>query len=245
MAKLLDRIRRANAGEGARIGFGAIASKPASPRPALVVRQAGGGADAIVAALATGADAILLESAPSRSDLEQGLAGSDKSAVGLALGETIPENLAELTEAGLDFLVLTATSLPLRAIRQEQLTVGFRIPTGLEDARLRTLAGLPGMFVVTQLGGGTAPTIEDFLELRRIGLFLSRMMIVELSAALGADEVAALRDQGLAAILVDGSDPDAVSDLRQRLGSLPAPIKPPSDRPTAVLPASSLSPDSE
>ena len=245
MAKLLDRIRRANAGEGARIGFGAIATKPASPRPALLVRQAGGSADAIAGAFGAGADAVLLESVPSRSELEQGLAGSDKNVVGLALGDTVPENLAELTQAGLDFLVLSATSLPLRVVRQEQLALGFQIPTDLDDARLRTLAGLPGTFIVTQLGGATSPTIEHLLELRRIGLFLSRLMIVEVAAGLGADDLAALRDQGLAAILVDGSDTSAVADLRERLSNLPAPIKPPSERPTAVLPAASLSPDSE
>lgn len=239
MAKLMDRIRRANAGEGVRIGFGAAASKPVAPRLALLVR-AQAGAAAIAAAIGTGADAVVLDRAPTRANLEKALAGSDKPAVGLAVGDQAPEGLEDLIEAGLDFLILTSTKLPLGVLRQERLTVGLHVPAGQDDTRLRALAAAPGIFATTPLPGGSAPTVEDLIELRRVGIFLSRPMIIEVPMGLSVDDLAVLRDSGLSAILVDGTDLAAATDLRQRLNDLPAPIKPPSDRPTAVLPAASL-----
>ena len=241
MVKLMERVRRANAGEGVRIGFGTAASKPVAPRLALLVRMPSGDSAALTAAIGTGADAVVLGQAPSRADLEQALNGSDKVAVGLAIGDDVPEGLNDLADAGLDFLILASTKLPLSVLRQESLTVGLDLPGGLDDTRLRALASAPGQFVTTPLPNGSAPTVEDLIELRRYGLFLSRMMIAEVPATLSVDELAVLRDSGLAGILVDGTDGGAVGDLRQRLNELPAPIKQPSERASAVLPAASMS----
>lgn len=242
MAKLMERIRRANAGEGVRIGFGASASKPVAPRLALLVR-ASASAEAIAAALGTGADAVILDRAPARPDLEKALTGAEKSSVGLAVGDQMPEGLDDLIEGGLDFVILMSTKLPLGALRQERLTVGLHVPAGQEDTRLRALAAAPGMFATTPLPGGPAPTVEDLIELRRVALFLSRPMIIEVPPGLSIDDLAVLRDSGLSAIIVDGTDLAAATELRQKLNDLPAPIKPPSDRPAAMLPAGSLSGD--
>ncbi|HEX2173702.1 MAG TPA: hypothetical protein VHL09_14790 [Dehalococcoidia bacterium] len=241
MAKLLERIRRANAGEGVRIGFGASVSKAVAPRLALMIRLASGSADQLAAAVGAGPDAVLLEKAPKRADLDQALGGSDKAVVGLIVRDQVPADLAELTEAGLDFLILTSTKLPLGVLRQERLTVGLELPLGLDDTRLRALASAPGQFVTTPLPNGTAPTVEDLIELRRYGLFLARTMLAEVPPTLPVDDLAVLRDSGLSGILVDGADMAAVADLRQRLNEMPAPIKAPAERPSAVLPAGSLS----
>lgn len=236
MAKLLERIRRANAGEGARIGFGVTAGKAIPPRLALIVRQTDGNVDGLKAAIGSGADAVLLDRAPSTADLEAALEGSDKCLVGLNLGDTLPEDLPALVDAGLDFIVLTSTNVPVRTLRHERLTIGLHVPAGLEDGRLRALAGAPGAFVMTSLPGGDAPTVEDLIELRRVGLFLSRPILAEAAAGLDNDDLAALRDNGLCALVV-GGDLAAVADLRQRLNDLPQPIKQPGERATAVLPA--------
>lgn len=240
MAKLLDRIRRANAGEGVRIGFGAAASKPVPPRLAVIAQVPGGGADALKALLDAGADAVVLGQAPNRADLESTLSGNDKGVAGLAIGESVPENLDELIEAGLDFLILESTKVSVSVLRQENLSLGLRLPANLDDTRLRALAGAPGAFAIAPLPGGDAPTVEDLIEVRRIGLFLNRPIFVEASAGLSTDDLAALRDSGLSALVVDGSGAAAVSDLRERLNSLPAPIKPAGERPAAVLPAGGL-----
>ena len=105
MTKLGDLLRRSSRLQPARMGFGSARST-ASPTILLAGLVSEGWASAVADAAAAGADLFLLSGRPNEKELKEAVSAAEDRPCGLLTPEAGTEEVAQLREAGLDFVVL-------------------------------------------------------------------------------------------------------------------------------------------
>jgi hypothetical protein len=199
-----------------------------------VVRLASNEANKAEEAAKKGADAVIVEGAD-----EGKVKDFAKKAPNLLLGvrpqKSERDSIVSLKQAGADFIVLEADSGLAEALLEEN--VGFVLTTRgeAEDTSLRLLSDLGLDAVIATVPDG-AFTIERLLELRRVSALARTPLLVEVPADAEASRLQALRESGVAGVIVDGSAVGKLGKLRETVASLPARGKRREERSEAMLP---------
>ncbi len=220
------------------MGFAARAAAAAPATMLCLVRLAANEANKAEEAARKGADAVIIDGGDAGKVKEFA-----KKAPGLVLGvrpqKAEREQIASLREAGADFVVLEAESASAEALLEEN--VGFVLLTRAEsaDTRLRLLGDLNLDALIPPSPDG-ALSIERVLELRRV-LVLGRMpLLVEVSGDADASRLQALRESGVAGVIIDGSSLSKLGKLGETIAALPARGKKREERSEAMLPAAAM-----
>jgi NAD(P)H-dependent flavin oxidoreductase YrpB (nitropropane dioxygenase family) len=235
VSKLSEAIRRAGRTAPAPLGFAARVAVGTPPSMLSIVRLSASEANKAEEAARKGADALIVDAADAGK-----VKDFAKKAPGTLLGVR-PQNssrdtIASLREAGADFVVLAAESALAEALLEED--VGFVLTAAgqAEDTRLRLLGDLGLDAVITPVQDGVL-TIERLLDLRRVSVLSRTPLLVEVSADSEASRLHALRESGVAGVIVDGSTLGKLSRLKETIAALPPRGHKRQERGEAVLPS--------
>jgi hypothetical protein len=234
MSKLRDRLKKAMRGESAPLGFAPLSKRKA---PGLLVlvkadkRTAGRARELIEA----GADAVCVEVAANDNvgASVSGLNGS--SPVGVALRLPDAAAAAALKEANVDFAVVGLDSSAAALAAED---IGYLLSTPLDatedDLRSIETLNLDGIL----LEGLALPlTVRGLLDLRRLSGLARKPVFLKVEGVPGQEELVALRESMVGAVVVDGGvDAAVVKQLRQAIDNLPHPRRRDEDRPMATVP---------
>ena len=240
MSKLSDAIRLAGRPTPAPLGFGfGPRTAVATPSTMLcVVRLNSNEASKAEDAAKKGADALIIDGGDAGK-----VKDFAKKAPGLVLGvrpqKTERDQVAALREAGADFVVLDAESGMADSLLEEKVGFVLLSHADTDDTRLPLLAELNLDALIPPSPDG-ALTIERLLELRRVSALGRTPLFVEVSGDVDASRLHALRESGVAGVIVEGSDVGKLGKLREVIAALPARGKRREERSEATIPAAAM-----
>jgi hypothetical protein len=239
MSKLSDRIKRASRVEPAPLGFAAAAARQASPTLLCVVRLSQNEAGKVEEAVKKGADAVILEGVDSGKGRDGG-GKAGEAAFGIALpGAASRDRVAALREAGADFAVLDMTSAMADALLEDKIGLVLSVDGESDDTTLRLIGdlGLEALIVASP----EAPlSVQELLRLRRLAALARTPLLTYLKGDAETNHLQALREAGVAGVIVDSSGLGKLERLRERISSLPARGKRKEEKADVVLPAGAM-----
>jgi hypothetical protein len=215
------------------MGFATAVQKPAPLPLILLARVDAGDLAAVQEAAYEGAEGVLIGVGPATDD--EFLKAVQEASSRIMWGGSI--NLGGRTEverllaAGSDLVLLHNPALRADALTPE-IDKLIEVEGEWPDGQLRAVEALGVAGAVYRLGAGDFLTIQQLLDVQRIALLVRKPLIVALPPGVDHDAVGALRDAGVAGILVAAAK---VSDFRNALKALPA-VKKPQGRPDALVP---------
>ena len=241
MSKLAEKIKRAGRVESAPIGFGAPAERRATPTLLCLLRL---DKDEVkkVEKSAAAADAVII------SGLEAGkLADVLKKLgdlpAGLRLQDARRSAVAAARDAGADFVVLDEEAAA-EAVLEEKTGLVLVVDRDAGDTELRALAGLS--LDALDVGPLGEPfTLRRLMALRRVSLLSQTPLLVDVPAGIEASRLEALREAGVAGVVMDGRSADKLPALLETVRSLPSRGRRREARTEALLPSVSASASSE
>jgi len=219
VSKLSERIRLASKTTHAPMGFAAAARAPVSTLlcivrlPANDVNKAGEAAEG-------GADAVIIDRA-NEGKLKDQVNKAQRIGFGVYAEETDRKHVAALRNAGADFVVLNIQSALAEALLEEKIGFVLTIDGEVDDTRLRMLGGL-GLDALVVPPASEPLTLERLLELRRIAALTRTPLLTQVAADAGAAYLQALRESGVAGVIVDSSSIGKLGRLRETIAALPA-----------------------
>jgi hypothetical protein len=219
VSKLSDAIRRAGRTAPAPLGFARAAAAAASPTVLCIVRLNTNEANKADEAANKGADAVIIEGADAGK-----VKDFAKKAPGLLLGvrphKPEREQITSLREAGADFVVLDAESAMADALLEENIGFILLVRSDADDTRLRLLSDLNLDAILPPSPNG-ALTIERLLDLRRFSALGRTPLLVEVSGDADGSSVQALRESGVAGLILEASSLGKLEKLRAAIAALP------------------------
>jgi hypothetical protein len=236
VSKLSEAIRRAGRTAPAPLGFAArVAAAAAPPTMLAIVRLASNESNKAEEAEKKGADVVIIDGGD-EGKIKEFAKKAPNVLLGVRPQKSERENITSLKQAGADFVVLEADSGLAEALLEEN--VGFVLASRgePEDTRLRLLGDLGLDAVIATVPDGTL-TIERLLELRRVSALSRTPLLVEVPADAEASRLQALRESGVAGVIVDGSSVGKLVKLLETIASLPARGRRREERGDAMLPA--------
>ena len=245
MSKLADRLRKVSRQEPAPIGFGASAIRRPTPTLLCLLRLSAAEAGKVAEAAAKGADFVIFDGIDAEGLKEQAQKGG-----GLPLGVRVGQGqggraaVAAQREAGADFVVLDLESAPGEALLEKDIGLVLAMGRDTPDTTLRLLGDLPLDALLVPMPDPTL-TLGQLLELRRLSVLSRTPLLMEVPPAIGASQLQAMRDAGVAGIILSGSALDLLPDLRAAIASLLPRGRRREERPEAVLPVQTLVPAEE
>jgi hypothetical protein len=241
MSRLADKIKRAGRVEPAPIGFGAPPERRASATILCLLRLEKDEAKKVAQAAAA-ADAVII------TGVEPGkLADSLKKlgdvTAGLRLENAKRSDVAAAREAGADFVILDEESAA-DAVLEEKTGLVLTVDPDAGDTDLRALAGLS--LDALDVGPLGEPfTLRRLMSLRRVSLLSQTPLLVDVPAGIEASRLEALREAGVAGVVLDGRSADKLQTLLDAVLSLPPRGRRREGRTEALLPAAAAAASSE
>ncbi len=213
--------------------------QPATMLVVATVREGSGAA--LAAATSAGADVVLLapDTPPTAEALTEATGAAGAAAVGVWLRQASAEAAKAASGAAIDFLVFADDNTPAQVLLDEKLGFVLSLAESADDTTLRVIESLPLDAVLVSYWDGEL-TVKRALELRRLAGLTRRPLILSVSADISAGDLEALRDCGVAAVIVDTARAgvDAVREVKARIAALPPRRKPRNDERAQVsLPA--------
>lgn len=252
-SKFLERLDEIREGAPPRLGFGPSRGEK-TPGMALVIDIGDKVSDELESAVALSPAAIIINS---RYGTDKRL-GPDSEAAAYAsrvAGDSkIPwggrtdtlgaSDAADWREAGADLIVfsLTGTALDAATSRDAARILTLVPQTPAED--LRDLNPLPIDAVLITIPGNPAQwTLQDLAAVTRITSRVGKHVLAEIAAAPAPGALEALRDAGIAGLVVNLSIGEtAIAQLKTDLLNIPRPGANRRSRPSAILPGSVYAP---
>ena len=237
MTKLGDLLRRTSRAEPARMGFGSATAKP-PPTMLLVGLVSEGWARTVADAAAAGADLFLLTGRPNEKELKEAVSAAEDRPCGLLTPQPGREEVAQLRQAGLDFVVL-APEASAATLQDQVLAVLLHVNDEITDIQLRTTDSLPVDAIYLEPDGAPL-TIRRQMELQRISGLARKPLLLQVRPDTEQQDLLCLRDAGvaLAALeLKERAGLDALRRLRGVIDALPSRRRPGrEERPEVTLP---------
>ncbi len=238
MSKLSDLIRKASRVETAPMGFGAPAARQPAPSMLCLARLSAGDAHRAAEAAGKGADAVICEGIdPGKLKEQVQKAGS--AALGARPAKADRAAVAALRQAGADFVVLEAHSAPAESLLDEGVGLVLVTSRDTPDTTLRLLADL-------SLDALLVPPPEDpltvarALELRRLSVLARLPLLTDVPSDVDSSRLQALRDAGVAGVIIDGRALDRLPTLRRTVDALPPRGRRREERHEVTLPVQAL-----
>jgi hypothetical protein len=155
--------------------------------------------------------------------------------VGLRLERAERSDVAAARAAGADFVVLDDGASG-ESLLEEKIGLVLRIESEAGDTELRSLAGLP--LDALEIGPATEPlTLRQLIELRRLALLTQTPLLADVPAGITASRLEALREAGVAGVVLDGKSADKLDSLRKAVQSLPVRGRRRDEHSEALLPS--------
>ncbi len=241
MSKFLDVLERIRDGETAPMGFAAARAEKL-PGIALVGLVSGNYANGIAAASMT--DALILSGGRSPDELKE-LTESSSAPWGPRVSGLGNEEAQAFQDAGADLLVFQMERTAAAALASEDVARVLCVETGLEEGVLRAIAALPVDAVLISMERvHGAWTLPDLVALGTISRRLDKYVLVQVYEAPSKNDLEALRDMGVSALVVDvaSAGGDALAELKNNLLDMPRPKSRNRSRSRAILSGSAFSP---
>ncbi len=218
MPKLSDTIRATRRGGGRRIGFGLPSATAGSATRGLLVVTT----DRIDA---NAAAAILSDDLSDPTALQKRLADRNDTPLGIEPSALTSDGIQTAEQAGVDFVVFRPETATANALLSTKLEYVLRIDedaaTTSAEGDLRALASLRPSLVIAPPVSDPLP-VTDLLRLRKLGMFLGAPLAVAVESTASAGLLEALRDSGIAILLLSDPADGAVAALQTTAQSIPA-----------------------
>jgi len=238
MSKLADRIRKAARPEPAPLGFGAHAARATRSSLLVIARLSSGDAGKAEEASKKGADVVIVDGADAGKARDT-VAKAPGLTVGIRPNTADRKSVAALRDAGADFVVLDAESTAAEAMLEEKIGFVLDHRGDGDDTGLRLL-GEVGLDAIIIPSPPEHLTLAELLKLRRLAALTRVPLLTAVKPDAEAGHLHALRDSGVAGVIVESSALGKLGDLKARIDSLPARGRGREERAEAVLPAATL-----
>jgi hypothetical protein len=237
MSKLSDSIRKASRVEPAPLGFAAAAARPAAPTLVCLVRLSKGDAGKAEEAAKRGADGVIVErlDAAKAKDVVK-KAGA--AFVGAAVSDASRGDVVALRDAGTDFAVFSLESVA-DAMLEEKIGLVLSLSAEADDTTLRLLGDM-GLDALIVPGPGEKLSVQELLGFRRLAALARTPLLTEVKADADADLLQALREAGVAGVIVEASGIGKLEGLRERIAALPARGKQKEEKAEVMVPAGAV-----
>ena len=236
-SKFLERLEEIREGAPPRLGFG-MTRPPKQPGMALIVSAEGGG-DGAATAGNLAPDAVLITGASVAQAGEIGEAASEVN-WGARVGDLTASDAASWREAGADMLVFTLAGVSLGAVTSKDAARVLAVDAGSSPEELRDINPLPVDCVLVSLAGDPGSwTLQDLSSVAKVSGRVGKHLLAEVSAAPDDDTLEALRNAGVAGLVVELSlGEEAIKALKESLLNMPRPGADRRSRSNAILPGS-------
>jgi len=241
MSKLGDKIRKARRLELGAIGFGAMTARPQAPSMLLIVHGPASDMRPAGDLAGQGVDAVLLSLSNPQAEMGQVAKWAQEAGdvpCGAQVAAANGRIVAELKEAGADFLAFDAEASSAEALLETEMGYVLALSSEPTDSFLRLLDAFPleGLWLYDWQG---TLTVRHQMELLRLHLLSRTPLFAPARPDIGPAELECLRDAGVVAIALNGADANTwqrLGDLRQAIDRLPPRAHRREERPEVVLP---------
>ncbi len=207
MSKFIEKLNRLSQEAPRSIGFRATQpASPARPKMQLVVSMAEGSVEPL-ADYIVGADAGLLRI--STNSTAKTLQKISKTMPDIPWGGWLQgdgsEAIKQVTQAGYDFVVFSATNTPLAILQDDALGKIVEVEASLGEGLLRAVNKLPvdAVLVAGEPPEGQSLTWQHLMLVRRLADLLIKPMLVTIPSKVTAAELQALWNAGVNGVVVE------------------------------------------
>ena len=241
MSKLIDMLTRKNQSP-APFGFRSSRTDAAVNRLVLIASVITGDGE-VPAERSKDAHAVLIRAAEGKltAKAAQTAAKSTEAAVwGIADNAEKPVSLP----SGCDFVLLSASSRPVLAPKDDTVGRVLEIESSMDDGLLRAVNDLPVDAVVVTDSISTPEDLNwhQLMIFRHLTHLFSLPLIVPVPAGITADDLKMLWDAGVDGVLADAMETD-ISGLRAAIDQLPARSEGRKKRSPGIVPRLGLTPE--
>jgi hypothetical protein len=205
MSRLIEKIKKQSEAPQIQMGFRRTLSETTTPSILVIAKvnidEAGSPLRNI-----EGADAVLLDTPGFELTIKA------LSKIVKPLGETPwgiffngnTDTAEALDKAGLDFAVLSPASSVNSAPKNEKTGKILQVESSMDDGLLRAINDLPvdAVLATDSFSEGTTLVYHHLMILRYLAMLVRKPLIVPVPAAISNDELKALWDAGIEAVLV-------------------------------------------
>ena len=242
MSKLSDRIRDARRHGGRAFGFSGAVGGSVEAARGLLVAAAGSslnGADVLIVsadhAQLGAVDALIHAVAESGADPPVGVEPEMLTAASVSAAE----------EAGATFVVFRPESATADALLSEKLEYALRLsPDSREPGTLRAIGSLQPTLVIADAVADPLP-VTALLRLRQVGMSVGAPLGVTVPPHASSAMLEALRDSGVAMLILSEPTSEHVETLRARIAEVPARARRRAAAATAILPSFTVAPEED
>ena len=226
MSKLVDMLERATAPTQTPMGFGP-ASRRGDQAPALAVigRALTSELEHDPGLAKADVDAVLVElhAGARQNSVEAAMDSLEGRIWGLSLDERAgSEVVAAAKERGCDFLVLDAFSAPASLLSEEDLGKLVSVQGDVEERTAGAIRGLGFDGALYLPADVLSPlTLGRLIAVQTVHRLFGDPFLVSASGELSQPELKELRDAGIAGIVVELSNVEAIARVRNDIWSLP------------------------
>ena len=252
-SKFLERLDEIREGAPPRLGFGPSRGEK-TPGMALVIDIGDKVAKHLESAVALAPAAIIIKSRHGTNAMLGSDAEAAHYASRVAGGSNIPwggrtdalgaRDAALWREAGADLIVFSLTGTALDAATSRDAARILTLDPQMPAEDLRDINPLPIDAVLITIPGNPAQwTLQDLAAVTRITSRVGKHVLAEIAGAPAPGALEALRDAGIAGLVVDLSlGAETIAQLKTDLLNIPRPGANRRSRPSAILPGSVYTP---
>ena len=236
-SKFLERLDEIREGAPPRLGFGASRA-PRLPGMALAVLT-GGGKDGAAAAAELAPDAVIIADSSAAQSAEVGEAAAGVN-WGVRAEELTAPDAGSWREAGADLLVFSLSGTALAAVTSKDAARVLAVDASASPEELRDINPLPVDAVLVSLPGDPAGwTLQDLAGLAKVSGRVGKHLLAEISGAPDGDTLEALRNSGVAGLVIDlSAGADVIKGIKESLLNMTRPGSDSRSRSNAILPGS-------
>ena len=223
MSKFIEMLTKVDDQAPAPMGFG---MRDRDRRSANALTIAGATAPSALAkakAAVETVDAVLLTSTDKDSKtLEKAAAKLKDGLWGVRGGAVSAERARHLAESGCDFIVFDAEGTSAALLDIEDLGKVITVRGNLDEDIARSIAGIPIDAVLFTPSALDLPlSVGALLAISRVRGLLDLPYIMTVSGAITGDDIAALRNAGIAGLVMDLSAADDIAATAEAMSNLP------------------------
>ncbi len=227
MSRFIEKLQRLATGAAQPIGFRAAISARKNPSMLLIAILSEEGVDAASLAAGEGIDGVLLPIIDASKEA-QTIAQIKEAAGDIPWGAWVEgaskEGITELVEMGCDFLVFDAEKTPPDVLGEEKIGRVLRVEPSLPDSLAFTISQLPIDAVL--IDEGATATVGWVMACQRLANLVRKPLIASAPSGLTEEDLKALRDAGVVAVVVKpekGYRGEDLSQIKRVIEALPPP----------------------
>ena len=226
MSKLIDMLERASSPSQTPMGFGP-ASRRADERPALAVigrvSSSELGQDPGLAQADVEAVLVELHEGVGEDGVNAAFGALDGRIWGLGVDERVgAEVVAAARERGCDFVALDSNDAPASLLSEEDLGKLVSVQDELDERTAGAIRSLAFDGALYHPQEGLSPlSLGRLIAVQRAHRLLGNPFLVSVSPELSQAELKELRDAGIAGIVMELTDTDAIVRTRESIRGLP------------------------